>query len=103
MRNLPGQKILSRKRPGNSSDKKSAASDITVNRASRVYYQAKDDLTSASQSPLARHVDLATVAKEIGKSTSSVQIDLSVHEPSHRVERLRTAAQQNRQAFTALD
>ena len=103
MQDLSGQKILSRKRSGDSSDKKSASSDSTANRASRVHCQAKDDFTSASQSSLARHVDLAAVAKQSGKSTSGLQVDLSVHEPSRRVERLRAAAEEDRQSLTALD
>ena len=45
---------------------------------------------------MARHVDLAAVAKKIGKSTSGVPVDLSVHEPSRRVERLRAAAEEDR-------
>ncbi len=103
MHDLSGQNILSHKRPGNCSNKKSATSDITANRASRVHCQAKNDFASASQSSLARHVDLAAVAKEIGKSTAGVQVDLSVHEPSRRVKRLRAAAKEDRQSLTALD
>jgi hypothetical protein len=40
---------------------------------------------------LARHVDLATVANETGKSKPDIQIDLSVHQSSDRVERSRAA------------
>jgi hypothetical protein len=48
-------------------------------------------------------VDLATVAKEIEKSTSGVQIDLSVHKPSRRVESLCASPAKDRQALAALD
>jgi hypothetical protein len=96
MQDLSGQEILSRKRSGDSSDKKSASSDITANRASRIHCQAKNNFASASQSSLARHVDLAALAKAIGKSTSGVPVDLSVHKPSRGVESLRTAAEEDR-------
>jgi hypothetical protein len=96
MQDLSGQEILSRKRSGDSPDKKSASSDITANGASRVHSQAKGNFTSASQLSLARHVDLATLAKAIGKSTSGVPVDLSVHEPSRGVERLRAATEEDR-------
>jgi hypothetical protein len=48
-------------------------------------------------------VDLAAVAKQSGKTTSGVRVDLSVHEPSRHLERLRIAAAENRQSLTALD
>ena len=92
----PVKKFCRAKDPETLPNKKSASSDIAANRASRVHCEAKDDFTSASQSAVARHVDLAAVAKKIGKSTSGVQVDLSVHEPSRRVERLRAAAEEDR-------
>jgi hypothetical protein len=96
MQDLSGQKILPCKKSGDSSDKESAVPDLTANRASRVHCQAKKDFASAGQLSLARHVDIAAVAKKIGKSTSGPQVDLPVHEPSRRVERLRTASEKDR-------
>ena len=91
----PVKKFCRVKDPETLPNKKSASSDSTANRASRVHCQAKDDFTSASQSSVARHVDLAAVAKAIGKSTSGVPVGLSVHEPSRRVERLRAATKED--------
>jgi hypothetical protein len=47
-------------------------------------------------------VDFAAIAKEIGKSTSGLQVDLSVHEPSRHVKCLRASPAKDRQTRAAL-
>ena len=93
---LSRQKILQRRKSGSAANQKTKASHKANHRGACVCSSARADTARTIAPPLARHVDPATAANEIGKPTSDLRVDLSVHKSSGHTKGLRRTLAKDR-------
>ncbi len=102
MRHLSREEILPREKAANSAGQEISSAYEAAHRTARACGSPWQDPARTIIYALARDVDIAAGAKQIRKSTSGLQVDLSVHEPSRHVKRLRASPAKDRQTFAAL-
>jgi aminoglycoside phosphotransferase family enzyme len=99
---VPRGEILPREKSANSSGQEISSAHKATQRRARVRDSSGQDSVRTIIRTLAWHVDFAAIAKEIGKSTSGLQVDFFVHESSRHVKRLRASPAKDRQTRAAL-
>jgi hypothetical protein len=102
MRYLPREEILRRGKSANPAGQEISSAHKATYRKACVCGSSGQDSARTIIYTLARDVDFAAAAKKIRKSTSGLQVDLSVHEPSRHVKRLRASPAKDRQTLAAL-
>jgi len=102
MRHLSRGEILPREKSTNSAGQEISSAHKATHRRARVCGPSGQDSARTIIRTLAWNVDFAAIAKKIGKSTSVLQVDLSVHEPSRNVKRLRASPAKDRQTLAAV-
>ena len=102
MRHLSREDILPREKSENSAGQEISSADKAPHRKACVCASSGQDSARTIIWTLAWDVDFAAIAKEIGKSTSGLQVDFFVHESSRYVKRLRAHPAKDRQTRAAL-